>query len=68
MQSKAATPEEYIDSLPEDRKQMVTAIRDTINKNLPNGFSESTGYGMLAWIVPKSLYPAGYHAYKGTLK
>ena len=51
----------YIDSLPDDRKKAVSEIRKVINKNLPKGFKEGTGYGMIAWSVPHSLFPAGYH-------
>ncbi len=61
MQSNATTPDEYIASLPEERKEVVSDIRDAINKNLPKGFEEVMSYGMLGWVVPKLLYPAGYH-------
>lgn len=61
MQSKALTPKEYIESLPEERKQPVTELRKVIVKNLPKGFSEVMSYGMLGYVVPHSLYPAGYH-------
>lgn len=61
MQSPAATPDEYIASLPEDRKAAMEKLRDTINKNLPKGFKEGMSYGMLGWVVPHSAYPAGYH-------
>lgn len=61
MQSKAATPKEYLDSLPEDRKAAMTELRKVIVKNLPKGFTETMTYGMLGWVVPHSLYPAGYH-------
>lgn len=61
MQSKATTPEEYVESLPEDRKAPMTELRKVIKKNLPKGFKETMGYGMLAYVVPHSLYPEGYH-------
>jgi hypothetical protein len=61
MQSKAATPQEYIDSLPADRKKAMSELRKVILKNLPKGFSEGMGYGMLGYVVPHSLFPAGYH-------
>ena len=57
----AATPDEYIASLPEDRRIAVTALREVINNNLPDGFEECISYGMIGWVVPHSLYPAGYH-------
>ena len=61
MQSKASTPEEYIDSLPADRKQTMSELRKVILKNLPKGFSEVMSYGMLGYVVPHSLFPDGYH-------
>lgn len=61
MQSTALSPKEYMEELPEDRKAPMTELRKTILKNLPKGFSESIGYGMLCYSVPHSIYPAGYH-------
>ena len=61
MQSKALTAEEYLDNLPDDRKKIITQLRNTIRKNLPKGFKESMGYGMLCYVVPHSIYPPGYH-------
>ena len=61
MQSKASTPNHYIDSLPADRKQAMSELRNVILKNLPKGFSEVMSYGMLSYVVPHSLFPAGYH-------
>ncbi len=61
MQYKAATPEEYIAQIPEERQAAFSKLRKVIKKNLPKGFSESTGYGMMGWSVPHSLYPSGYH-------
>jgi hypothetical protein len=61
MQSKAKTPDEYVDSLPEERKKAISELRKVIRKNLPKGFSEVMSYGMVGYVVPHSLYPAGYH-------
>lgn len=61
MQSDAATPDEYIASLPEDRKDVMTKLRSAIKKNLPKGFEEGMTYGSLGWVVPHKLYPPGYH-------
>jgi len=61
MQSSAKSPEEYMDSLPEERKPAMEQLRNTIIKNLPQGFKETMGYGMLSWVVPHSMYPKGYH-------
>ncbi len=61
MQSTAKTPDVYIAGLPNDRKESISALRDVINDNLPNGFHECMGYGHIGWVVPHETYPAGYH-------
>jgi hypothetical protein len=61
MQSKANTVSEYIESLPDDRKKIISDIRKVIKKNLPKGFEETMQYGMISYVVPHKLYPAGYH-------
>lgn len=61
MQSKATTPEQYISELPDDRKVVISKLRQTILENLPKGFEEQMNYGMLGYVVPHSIYPDGYH-------
>jgi len=61
MQSKAASPQAYVNELPEDRQVVISKIRDVILTNLPRGFEEVMSYGMIGYVVPHSLYPSGYH-------
>jgi hypothetical protein len=61
MKIPAKTVEDYYDSVPEDRKEIMLKVRKEINKNMPKGFAEVLNYGMPSWVVPHSLYPAGYH-------
>lgn len=61
MQSSAKTVEEYLNELPTDRKDCLNKLRAVINENLPEGFEEVMSYGMIGWVVPHALYPAGYH-------
>jgi len=61
MQSDAKTPEAYIESLPEDRKEVISKLRAVLLENLPKGFKETMNYGMLGYVVPHSTYPDGYH-------
>jgi len=61
MISKATTPEQYMKELPAERKEAMQKLRDVILKNLPKGFEEIMNYGMLAYVVPHTIYPAGYH-------
>lgn len=55
------TVEEYILSLPKDRKEPFSKLRETVKKNLPKGFEETIQYNMIGYVVPKKTYPAGYH-------
>jgi Domain of unknown function (DU1801) len=61
MQSKATTVNAYLTEIPEDRQKAFVKLRNIIKKNLPKGFKEGIGYGMMGWSVPHSIYPAGYH-------
>jgi hypothetical protein len=61
MTSTATTVDEYLASLPEDRREAISAVRDVILKNLPKGYQETMQYGGIGYSVPHSIYPAGYH-------
>ena len=61
MKIEANSPQEYIEKLPEDRKKVLSKLRSTIKKNLPKGFKETLSYGMIGYVVPKNIYPNGYH-------
>jgi uncharacterized protein YdhG (YjbR/CyaY superfamily) len=61
MQIKANSPDEYIESIPEDRKIAMKKLRSTILENLPEGFQESISYGMIGYCIPHSIYKKGYH-------
>lgn len=61
MRSNAASPAEYIRSLPKEREQAISKLRGVIRKNLPKGFAEEMQYGMIGYVVPHSIYPDGYH-------
>ena len=61
MQSSARTVAEYLKSLPGDRRAAISAVRKVILANLPKGYVECMSYGMIGYVVPHRLYPAGYH-------
>lgn len=42
--SRAATPEEHLTGLPEERRETVERVRDTVNANLADGFEEVMQY------------------------
>jgi len=61
MQIKAKNVDDYITKIPKDRQAVFTKLREVILKNLPAGFVEELNYGMPGYVVPHSIYPAGYH-------
>ena len=61
MQSNAKAVAEYLEKLPEERQVALTKIRAVIGKNLAKGFVEQMQYGMISYVVPHKIYPAGYH-------
>lgn len=58
---KPTSVEGYLESLPLDRRGAMEAVREAIRSNLPEGYEEGIQYGMIAYYVPHSLYPTGYH-------
>jgi len=61
MAAKPSTVKQYIDSVPEDRRAAIRAVRAAVNKGLPKGYKEGIQYGFIGWFVPHSIYPDGYH-------
>lgn len=61
MQSKATTVEQYLAEVPEDRQAVMRSLHEAVLKVLPKGFEPAIGYGMMGYVVPHSVYPAGYH-------
>jgi hypothetical protein len=54
------TVEQYLATLPPDRRAALDAVRKEINRNLPSGYEEGVQFGMISWYVPLSTYPKGY--------
>lgn len=52
----------YLDSITADRQPAFNKLRDIINASIDPAFHEEMSYRMIGWVVPHSLYPAGYHA------
>lgn len=61
MKIKANSVDQYLNQLPEDRREAVENLREEIKNNLPEGFEECISYDMIGYVVPHSLYPKGYH-------
>jgi hypothetical protein len=59
--STAASVEEYLAELPDDRRPAIEAVRGVILANLPPGFEETMQYGMISYVIPLSRYPDTYN-------
>lgn len=59
--SNAATVQEYLDELPEDRRAVVSQVREVILRHLPEGYRESMNWGMISYEVPPERYPRTYN-------
>ena len=61
MRSDAATVDEYLDSLPDDRREQISEVREVILANLPDGYVETMNWGMISYEVPLETYPDTYN-------
>ena len=61
MQSKVTTVAAYLAELPEDRKAAITTLVNLIRKNVDKDVDEGILYGMIGFVIPHRVYPAGYH-------
>jgi hypothetical protein len=61
MRSDATTVDDYLKSLPEDRRIAIEQVRETIIANLPDGYVEVMNWGMISYEVPLETYPDTYN-------
>lgn len=61
MKSSATTVEEYLGQLPDDRRDQIAEVRETILERLPEGYVEVMGFGMITYVVPLEVYPDTYN-------
>ncbi len=61
MQANGKTVDEILANLPPDRSEPFKKLHEVIMKNLPEGFEAAISYGGLGYVVPHTIYPAGYH-------
>ena len=61
MNAIGKTVHEILTNLPSGRVEPFNKLHDVIIKNLPKGFEAAISYGGLGYVVPHTLYPAGYH-------
>lgn len=61
MRSDAATVDEYLADLPEERREAIGTVRDVILANLPAGYEEVMRWGMITYEVPLAAEPDTYN-------
>ncbi|MDD2984122.1 MAG: DUF1801 domain-containing protein [Crocinitomicaceae bacterium] len=61
MKATGNTVQEILSNIPEDRIEPFHKLHEVIVKNLPRGFEAAISYGALGYVVPHTIYPAGYH-------
>ena len=61
MRAEGKTVDEILINVPQDRVIPFNRLHEVILKNLPQGFTPGISYGGLGYVVPHSIYPAGYH-------
>ena len=61
MKANGKTVMEILTNISSDRAEAFNKLHDVIVKNLPLGFEAAISYGGLGYVVPHTLYPAGYH-------
>lgn len=59
--SNAATVDEYLRELPDERREVVSAVRKVIRKHLPRGYREAMRWGMIQYEVPLEVFPDTYN-------
>ena len=59
--SAATTVEGYLASLPAERRAVVSAVREVVRRNLPDGYRESMASGMIGYGIPLERYPDTYN-------
>ena len=54
--SNVTTVDEYLSELPEDRRQVISTVREAILRHLPAGYEETMNWGMISYEIPLARY------------
>ncbi|GAB4129806.1 MAG: DUF1801 domain-containing protein [Fimbriimonadaceae bacterium] len=55
------TSDELIQTWPEEWQETVRSLVASLRQSMPAGYEERCDGKMIHWVIPHSLYPAGYH-------
>ena len=61
MKSTASTPADYLAEQPVERREVLVAVRATVNSHLSPGIVEAMTSGMITWQIPLARYPKTYN-------
>lgn len=61
MKVEASSVEEYFENLPKERQEPMKKLWKVVSDKVPAKFEAALSYGMPGFVVPHSVYPAGYH-------
>lgn len=61
MKANGTTVKEILVNVPPERAEAFNKLHDVIMQNLPEGFVAAISYGGLGYVIPHTIYPAGYH-------
>ena len=61
MQSDTKTVAEYLAELDDGRREAISAVREVILDNLPDGYEEMMLFGMITYAVPLSILADTYN-------
>ncbi len=59
--SIATTVEQYLASLPAERRVSIARVRDVVRSHIPQGYEEGMLWGMITWYIPMSRFPDTYN-------
>ncbi|MFO0858389.1 MAG: DUF1801 domain-containing protein [Phycisphaerales bacterium] len=59
MKSKATTVPAYLKTLPPDRRDAIEKVREFVREHLDEGIVECMQYGVIAYVVPHTVWPHG---------
>lgn len=66
MENNLTIFETYFHNVGADKATVLKQLAVAISANIPEGFEAQIQFNMPSWVVPLSLYPAGYHCKSDT--
>ncbi len=57
----ATSADGYVAALPRERAEDLERVLTTVRGALPEGYEETTAFGMVSWVVPLDVYPDTYN-------